>query len=60
MMLGPTTPLSPVLFDYGVDLLCGSVVEQIEHVLQAVDEGKPFRQIHSLGVRLVTIARDGI
>jgi uncharacterized protein (DUF4213/DUF364 family) len=57
MLLGPTTPLSPVLFDYGIDMLCGSVVENIKPVLQAIDEGKRFRQFKPLGVRLVNLAR---
>ena len=56
IMLGPTTPLSPVLFDYGIDLLCGSVVDNIEPVLRAVRQGANFRQVHRAGVRLVTIA----
>lgn len=56
IMLGPTTPLSPVLFDFGIDLLCGSIVENIESVLQAVRQGANFRQVHRSGVRLVSIS----
>jgi uncharacterized protein (DUF4213/DUF364 family) len=58
LLLGPSTPLSPVLFDYGVHLLSGSVVEDIEAVLQAVSQGANFRQVHRCGVRLVTMQQD--
>ena len=57
ILLGPSTPLSPVLFDYGVDLLCGSVVTDIEPVLRAVSQGANFRQVHRAGVRLISVAR---
>lgn len=60
IMLGPTTPLSPVLFDYGIDLLCGSVVHDIYSVLRAVRHGGNFRQVHQAGVRLVSIAHPNI
>ena len=55
MLLGPSTPLSPVLFDYGIDLLAGSVVERIGPVLRAVSQGGNFRQVRRAGVRLVTM-----
>ncbi len=55
LLLGPSTPLSPVLFDYGIDLISGSVVEAIPTVLRAVSQGANFRQVHQQGVRLVTI-----
>jgi uncharacterized protein (DUF4213/DUF364 family) len=55
IILGPSTPLSPVLFDYGVDLLCGSLVEDIESVLRAVRQGANFRQVHRAGVRLISV-----
>jgi hypothetical protein len=58
LVLGPSTPLSPVMFDYGVHLLSGSVIENIEAVLQAVSQGANFRQIHRQGVRLVTMRKD--
>ncbi len=57
MLLGPSTPLAPLLFDYGVHLLSGSVVEEIDAVLQGVSQGAGFRQLHRLGVRLVTMHR---
>lgn len=57
LVLGPSTPLSPVLFDYGVDFLSGSVVEAIDPVLQTVIQGGNFRQIHRRGVRLVTMQK---
>jgi uncharacterized protein (DUF4213/DUF364 family) len=56
VMLGPSTPLSPVLFDHGVQLLSGSVVENIDPVLMAVSQGANFRQVHPRGVRLVTMS----
>jgi uncharacterized protein (DUF4213/DUF364 family) len=57
IMLGPTTPLSPALFHYGIDLLCGSVVTKIDPVISAVRQGANFRQVHRAGVQLVSMAR---
>jgi uncharacterized protein (DUF4213/DUF364 family) len=55
LVLGPSTPLSPVLFDCGIHILSGAVVEDSEAVLRAVSQGANFRQVHRQGVRLVTI-----
>jgi uncharacterized protein (DUF4213/DUF364 family) len=55
MVLGPSTPLSPLLYAYGVDILSGSVVSQIDAVVRAVRQGANFRQVHRAGVRLVTM-----
>jgi uncharacterized protein len=60
IMLGPTTPLTPLLYDYGIDILSGSVVEDIPNVLLMVSQGAGFRQIHNAGVRLVNMMRPGI
>jgi uncharacterized protein (DUF4213/DUF364 family) len=60
VLLGPSTPLSPILFDYGIDLLCGSEVTDIDAVLRAVEEGANFRQVHQAGVRLVTMGHPGL
>lgn len=55
LLLGPSTPLSPLLFEYGVDVLSGSVVEDPERILPLLRQGATFRQIRLHGVRLVTI-----
>jgi uncharacterized protein len=55
MVLGPGTPLSPVLFRYGVRFLAGCVVENIPQVVRAVIEGANFRQARKQGVRLATL-----
>jgi uncharacterized protein (DUF4213/DUF364 family) len=55
ILLGPSTPLSPLLFDYGVDLLCGAVVREVDQVLRAIGQGANFRQVHHAGVALVTL-----
>jgi len=60
ILLGPSTPLSPILFDFGIDWLSGAVVTKVEPVLQAVSQAANFRQLHKLGVKLVNIARPGI
>jgi len=57
LLLGPTTPLSPILFDYGVHILSGSIVENVEAVLCTIGQGGNFRQVHRAGVRLVTMTQ---
>jgi len=55
VILGGTTPLSPVLFDYGVSAISGTKVIDPETVLRSVSQGATFRQIK--GVRLLTMER---
>ena len=55
LLLGPSTPLSSLLFEYGIDVLSGSIVENPDSVLPLVRQGATFRQIRSHGVRLVTV-----
>jgi uncharacterized protein (DUF4213/DUF364 family) len=55
LILGPSTPLSPILFEHGVHKLCGSVVTAVEPVLKVIQQGGNFRQVHRAGVRLVTM-----
>ena len=54
LLLGPSTPLTPLMSEFGVDLLAGSSVENIPAVLAAVGQGANFRQVHRAGVRLIT------
>jgi uncharacterized protein (DUF4213/DUF364 family) len=56
LMLGPTTPLSPLLFDHGVDLLAGTQVVDPVEALTVAGQGAIFRQMR--GVRLVTMSKD--
>jgi uncharacterized protein (DUF4213/DUF364 family) len=57
VVLGPSTPLSPVLFDYGVDVIAGTRVVDPDLTLRCVSEGATFRQIK--GLRLLTLEREG-
>jgi hypothetical protein len=59
LVLGPSTPLSPVLYEHGADLLSGSIVEEIGPVVRTVSQGGGFRQVRRRGVRLVTMRKDG-
>jgi uncharacterized protein (DUF4213/DUF364 family) len=56
MMLGPSTPLSPVLFTHGVSLLSGTRVIDEAAVLRTVGQGASFQQVE--GVRLLTFRRE--
>jgi uncharacterized protein (DUF4213/DUF364 family) len=56
LVLGPTTPLSPVLFDYGVDLIAGTQVIDPPLALTVAGQGAIFRQMR--GVRLVAMTKD--
>lgn len=55
VILGGTTPLSAVLFDYGADAISGTVVVDTELVLRYVSQGATFRQIK--GIRLLTMEK---
>ncbi len=55
LMLGDTVPLSPVLFDYGIDALSGTRVVDPELTLRCVSQGANFRQIR--GIRKLTWIR---
>jgi uncharacterized protein (DUF4213/DUF364 family) len=56
MMLGPSTPLSPVFYNYGVSILSGTRVINEATVLRTVSQGATFQQVE--GVRLLTFRRD--
>ncbi len=56
MILGPSTPLSPALFDYGVDVLSGTQVIDEEAAIRTIGQGAIFPQV--AGVRRVTMARE--
>jgi len=58
VLTGPTSPLSPVLFDHGVDVICGTRVVDGEAVHRLVSQGAGFRQVHGPAVRLLALARD--
>jgi uncharacterized protein (DUF4213/DUF364 family) len=45
VLLGGTAPLSPVLFDYGIDAISGTLVTDPGIVLRSVSQGATFRQI---------------
>lgn len=55
VMLGGTTPLSPVLFEAGVDAIAGTLLTDPTAALLAVSQGATFPQIP--GKRLVTMFR---
>jgi uncharacterized protein (DUF4213/DUF364 family) len=53
VMVGPTSPLSPVLFDWGVDVISGSKVVEPEKVIRSISEGAIFPQVQ--GVKLLNM-----
>ena len=55
VILGDTAPLSPVLFDYGVDAVSGTKVIEPELALRCVSQGATYRQIK--GIRQLTMKR---
>jgi uncharacterized protein len=59
MLLGPTTPMSEVFFDHGIDILSGSMVTDKEVALKYISEGANFIRLKRSGaVRFVTMVRD--
>lgn len=56
MVLGPSTPLSPILYDYGISFLSGSRVIDEENAALTIQQGASFPQVN--GVKLITIMKE--
>jgi len=57
VILGPSTPLSPILFDHGANIIAGSQVIDENAVLNCISQGATFQQVS--GVRLLAFSRVG-
>ena len=60
LIVGPTTPLSPVMFEIGATILSGAIIENPEAVLRGLREGANFHQLRPMGVRLVSMTTESL
>jgi uncharacterized protein (DUF4213/DUF364 family) len=56
VVLGPSTPLSTVLFDHGATLISGARVIDEKTTLRTIAQGATFQQVQ--GARLLTMTRN--
>ncbi len=56
MLLGPSTPLVPLLFERGVDLLSGTLVLDEAAALLSIQQNAAYPQVQ--GARRITLSRD--
>lgn len=58
IMLGPSTPLSPILFDYRINILSGTIVNDPQATWLGISQGVSLHQLHQMGyVSLVTMQK---
>jgi len=58
VLLGPSTPLSPILYNYGINMISGTITTDPKAVLMAIGQGVSFRQLRQKNlVRLVTMKK---
>lgn len=53
VILGPSTPLSPVLFDYGIDVIGGAVVTDADAVKKQISRGRRFKDVTGVERRIM-------
>jgi hypothetical protein len=58
VLVGPSTPLTPRLFDFGIDALSGFVIEDEAAAIRMVEEGGSVSALRRHG-RFVTLRRSG-
>ncbi len=56
VVLGDSAVLSPVLFDYGIDAIAGTIVTDTDLALKCISQGANFRQIK--GTRRLIMMKD--
>lgn len=56
LLIGPTTPLTPFLFDYGIHVLSGTVVIDKEEAFRCISQGATFKEVR--GVRRITMVKE--
>ncbi len=58
ILLGPTTPMTEIFFEFNIDIISGSRVTNPSVILKFISEGANFRQLKSTGyIKLLTISR---
>lgn len=55
VLAGPSTPLSPVLFEYGIDMLAGTAVVEQQTVWRLMQEGDR-QEFFDTGAKMVQVA----
>lgn len=59
ILLGPSTPLSPVLYEYGISILSGIFVDAPRKVAMGVSQGATLRQLFQQGwIRYVNVTKE--
>jgi uncharacterized protein (DUF4213/DUF364 family) len=58
IIIGPTTPLSPVLFSHGADVLAGCQVISPDPVFEGIRQGLSFREFKKMGIQFVAWSKD--
>lgn len=59
MLLGPTTPMTNIIFDYGINMISGSLVIDQELALTCIKQGANFRQLKRSGaIKLLTMEKN--
>jgi len=56
VMLGPSTPMSPILFEHGLDILAGVRITDVDTVQRFLSQGASFSQVH--GVEKITLTKE--
>jgi uncharacterized protein (DUF4213/DUF364 family) len=56
VIIGDTAPISPILFDYGIDAISGTKVTDPELALRCISQGATYQQIR--GIRQLTMLRN--
>jgi len=56
ILIGPSSPMSEVVFDFGIDAVAGSLVEDISLVKRYLCEGANFRQLKK-NVKILTMLK---
>ncbi|MGI6428628.1 MAG: Rossmann-like domain-containing protein [Syntrophomonadaceae bacterium] len=58
ILVGPSVPISPVLFDYGVDVISSTVILNEELIWRVVKQGGKMK-IFKMGAQMISIKQPG-